>query len=92
MSGSWQEPAGPALIEPVPIADTVVSGIARLERLPGGWLRAVLYVDQPNAEGEPEKVLAARLVGPGSGVRAAVRQLLALLDEEEVTTVPGIAH
>lgn len=91
MSMSWEPGGKPALIEPVPIADTVWTGIARIEKLPGGWLRVVLFVEQLSADGEPERVLVSRLVGPRDGVQAALRHMADAMDDIESVT-PGSAH
>lgn len=56
------------MYEPVPIQDVFFSDLGAVEEIEGGCLRFYLYVNQVpiGTEGEPEKIVVAKLVTPAS--------------------------
>ena len=68
----------PALVEPVPIQDVFVSGIAEIEII-GPCARFILYVDQhPIGDGDAgrERVVVAKVVMPVEAIPPAIRLMM----------------
>jgi hypothetical protein len=81
--GSFRSDEPPALVEPVAIGDTFATGLAKIENLGGGLYRFWLCVEQaPLDGGPPERIIVAKIVGPGSGLPKFLRQLAAEFGEK----------
>lgn len=73
----------PSLIEPVPVQDDFVQGIAKIERV-GPCVRFVLYAEQsmPELGGATVKVVVRKLVVPLDAVSASVAQTTEFLERD----------
>ena len=64
----------PALIEPVPIQDDFVQGIAAIE-IAGPCARFVLFADQTVMEaGTPARVIVRKIIIPMDAIPGAIKQ------------------
>lgn len=79
------------LSEIIPIQDVYVSGLGAIEHVGGGNLRFVLYVNQENDDGQVEKVVVAKFIGPMSSLPEAVMKSVASLGEKLVGLMPMTA-
>lgn len=70
----------PRYMEPVFVADLVVSGIASIEPLTSGLYRFTFYVEQTSpVDGQPERIIIAKLVGTRETVEASHAMKSAML-------------
>lgn len=77
MGAFYELEAAAPLIEASAVPDIYCTGIARIENLGDGCFRYVLFVSTQAADGQPERVIVARLVGQRSNTLRAVRQIMA---------------
>ena len=87
---SVREPETPVLVEPAPIPDVFVEGIARIERLAGANFRFVLYATQQDTEGRPERVIVLKFVASLAIIPAMIRQVSAVVTA--VSEIIGLMH
>ncbi len=73
------------LIEPVHCPDIFASGIARVERLAGGLVRIVYYVEDHDEAGRAVRVVTAKMLRPISGLHSSA--MLALADRPQDNVV-----
>lgn len=87
----------PVVIEPTPIGDTFVTGVARIEIL-GHNARFYLHVDQNSFDPgrPPDRFIVAKIVVPLDSLPEMIRQTLAVTVAEAtsklVETAKGFAH
>ena len=89
--GRFQEESAPPLVELSTVQDVFCTGIARIENLGGGCFRFVLFVDQQDTDGRPERVVVERLIIHRENVPRAVRQMLTIAGTPFITEVYGLA-
>lgn len=80
--------------EVTPIQDIFCSGIGAIEHIGGNCLRFYLYVLQmpeDGGDGQPEKVVVAKLIAPISAVPDAILQMMAAVGEGAVRMIPAIS-
>lgn len=73
------------LVEPIAVPDTYISGLARIEHLPGENMRFIFYTLHRPADAPEdywEKLVVARLVLSMQTVTVAAMQALAATDTE----------
>lgn len=73
------------LTEPIAIPDTYISGLARIEHLPGENMRFIFYTLQRPLDGPEhnlERVVVARLILSMQTVTSAAMQALAATDTQ----------
>lgn len=81
-----------SLHEVVPIGDTIVSGLGRIERLSGGLLRFWCYIEQDNGDGTPvENLVVVKIVAPESAIPDAILKMLRAIGAKATTIMPEIA-
>ena len=79
----------PALIDLQQSPDVFCSGIAKIDRLPGGCLRFVHYVEQTTASGKVERLVVAKTVWPIAALSTAMRQTALAMTEDGAIMVDG---
>lgn len=67
------------LIEPRAIRDTFVNGIGRIEKLPGGLVRVVLFACETEPDGSRFRVVKCKLVRPICTWSIVVQQIATAL-------------
>jgi hypothetical protein len=71
MGSASRLPAVP-LIEPIAIADTFASGLARAE-IHGNIVHFILFCEHSDSDGNLERTICARILMPKEAVPAAIR-------------------
>lgn len=81
----------PGLIEPVPITDDFVQGIAKIELL-GTCARFILFSEQslPEADGKVIKVVVRKIVIPVAEIPATICQANRFMTERVLARVANV--
>jgi hypothetical protein len=88
--GSATEPKAIPLTEPIAIPDTLASGLARAETH-GTLIHFILFSEHSDADGNPERVICARIVMPKEAVPAAIRVAIAAVSNDFIDRrLPGV--
>jgi hypothetical protein len=93
IANPWQGPArmsDPVIIEPVPLTDVFVNGIARIEII-GHNARFFLYSEQSSFDQNqpPDRYIVAKIIIPLEDLPEAIRKAMAVSVGEAANTVVG---
>lgn len=69
----------PGLIDPDRVPDVFAEGLASIERIGAACLRLTLYAKRDLGDGDVDRIVVARIVGPGQEFLTWLRQAKAVL-------------